>query len=803
MAKNFWAKFDRRHLTQQYLYFLLRHRLGVCILITLGTLFLGYQATHLRVHTDFFNLYPPGHPYIQLYQQYRQMFGTANVLQIVLEVKDGDIYTIDTIKKIDGLTRALIETKGVNPFQVTALTHPSVRNIAISTSGISTLPLVRKTPETQTELDVIRGLVYTAPGVRGVHVSLDGKAALITAGLWEEGTDFQYLWNRLIELRQTYEDANTQLYVTGYPMLYAWVEHYSPDIIRVIFLTGCVIAVLLWFYFRTIIGVLVPIFSGLLSALWAMGFAALFGFNIDPLVLVVFVLITARALSHSVQSMERYHEEYFRLGDRREAILSSYLSLFDPAFVSIAADALALLTLAVARIPVIQSLAYVSCFWILTISISVITLHPVLLTFIPPPQHDPKAGSRISDRFYEGMCRLLVWLSQENRRYLSVVALVLSFTLGIYLSHQLRVGTVSIGEAIMYSDHPYNVASRKVSEKFLGASQMVVVVEGKENDAIKNEDVLRSMEEFQYFMQQHGGAAGSISAISILKRVFRMFHEGDPNWEIIPSRRSDIGNVFFTASDQAGGKDAGRLFSEDYRNATVTLFYRDYSNLVAKNALEAAKEFIAANPQEHVTFRLAGGLIGLLAAVNEEIENSYRINLYLVLITVFILSYLTYWSVMGALIVMLPSLIAQPMTEAVMYLWGIDMNINSLPVAAVGIGIGIDYGYYVLSRIVEEYADVKDFDKANERALMTTGRAIFFTGTTLVASVALWIFFPMRFQAEMALLLSLILIFHVVGALIFIPAAVSLLKPRFGVLRGERLAQEALERDSATQPAHA
>ena len=315
----------------------------MCIFIALGTLFLGYQATQLRVHTDFFNLYPPGHPYIQLYQQYRQMFGTANVLQIVLEVKDGDIYTIEALKKIDGLTRALVETKGVNPFQVTSLTHPSVRNIAISSAGISALPLVRKVPESQRELDGIRELVYTAAGVRGVHVSMDGKAALITAGLWEEGTDFQYLWDRLGELRQQYEDANTKLYVSGYPMLYAWVEYYSPAILRVIFLTGVVICVLLWFYFRTIIGVLVPLFSGLLSALWAIGFAALFGFNIDPLVLVVFVLITARALSHSVQSMERYHEEYFRLGNRQEAILSSYLSLFDPAFVSIAADALALL----------------------------------------------------------------------------------------------------------------------------------------------------------------------------------------------------------------------------------------------------------------------------------------------------------------------------------------------------------------------------------------------------------------------------------------------------------------------------
>jgi len=275
-----------------------------------------------------------------------------------------------------------------------------------------------------------------------------------------------------------------------------------------------------------------------------------------------------------------------------------------------------------------------------------------------------------------------------------------------------------------------------------------------------------------------------------------MLHEGDPNWEILPSRQQDIDTNFFLMS---GSPELVRLLFDKYRGTSITLYYRDYSNAAAKHALAAAKEFIATHPQEAVTFRLAGGLIGILAAVNEEVENSYRLNLFLVLLTIFVLSYLTYWSVLGALIVMLPSLIAQPLTEAVMYLAGIDMNINSLPVAAVGIGIGIDYGYYVLSRIVEEYGQCRDFDEANQRALVTTGRAIFFTGTTLVASVILWVFFPMKFQAQMALLLALILAFHVVGALVFIPAAVSLLKPRFAMLRGERIAQEAVERDAAAQ----
>src|SRR5713101_3005888 len=245
MLSTLWTKLDRRHLTQQYLYFLLRHRFGVCVFILLGSLLFGYTAFRTRIHTDFFALYPPSHPYIKLYQEYRQMFGTANILQIVLEVKEGDIYTIDAIKKIDGITRYLMDTKGVNPFQVTSLTHPSVKNVVVTSGGISTLPLIMSLPDSEEALQVIREKVYRAPGVRGVHVSLDGKAALITAGLWEEGTDFNYLWRRISELKERYEDANTRLYVAGYPMmLYTWVHHYYPAILLIITLTGAVIVLL-------------------------------------------------------------------------------------------------------------------------------------------------------------------------------------------------------------------------------------------------------------------------------------------------------------------------------------------------------------------------------------------------------------------------------------------------------------------------------------------------------------------------------------------------------------------------------
>jgi predicted RND superfamily exporter protein len=225
----------------------------------------------------------------------------------------------------------------------------------------------------------------------------------------------------------------------------------------------------------------------------------------------------------------------------------------------------------------------------------------------------------------------------------------------------------------------------------------------------------------------------------------------------------------------------------NYTNATIAVFYKDYTHETIERSIARAKEYIAEHgaQTEHVRYRLAGGLIGILAAVNEEVEWSYRVNLVLILIVVFLLSYATYVSVIGALIVMLPSLVAQPLSEAVMYLFGIDMNINSLPVAAVGIGIGIDYGYYVLSRIVEELSTGVTFDVAIRRMFETTGKTVLFTGVSLTASIIFWVFFPMKFQADMALLLVLLLGFHLMGALMFIPPMVSLFKPRFAIKYAE------------------
>jgi predicted RND superfamily exporter protein len=775
---------------EKYLYFLLRYRVPVGIAIMVVTaLFVWFSVGHLRIFTNFFDLYPPNHPYIQVYTKYRNLFGTSNVLLMTVEASKGTIFDDpEIIQKVDRITVELLhDVPGVNGEQVISITHPKLKTTMATGAGLKTVPLTYpRLPRDAEDLEFFRRKIDTTEGVRGFFVSNDDRATQIVAGFWEEYLDLAGMWEQVQKIIEREEaDGKVKIYVSGPPVLFAYFQQALSTMWIFLLATGVAIVLLLFLYFRTVQGVVIPVFSGLMSAVWGLGFAGLCGFTMDPLVVVVFVLITARALSHSVQSMERYHEEYHRLGDKQAAIVKSYISLYAPAMVAIMSDGLAILTIAVASIPLMQKLAFVASFWIISIFFSVVTLHPIILSFVNPPVEHRREN--VFDRLAMASSGSLIRLAIGNWRWGMVALFAGTMLFASYFAHQLKTGDTSPGMALLYADHPYNVAAAKANAYFVGNSPLVIIAEGKKPGAIKDAEVLNRLDLFQRHMEQGENAGGSMTATTMLKTIFRVFHEGDPKWEMLPTRNDHVSQLFFmlTAGTRRGELD--RFFTPDYTNATITVFYREYDHETIKAAIARAKQYIAqhTSPDDPIRYRLAGGLFGILAAQIEEVDWSYRVNVPLIFSVVFLLSFLTYWSVAGAFIVLIPSIVAQPLSEAVMHLLGIDFNINSLPVAAIGIGIGIDYGYYVLSRIVEEYEITGDFDEANKRAIETTGEAIIFTGATISVSMVIWLFHPLKFEAEMAGLLMMLMAFHAIGALVFIPALVSLMRPKFALARAE------------------
>lgn len=305
----------------------------------------------------------------------------------------------------------------------------------------------------------------------------------------------------------------------------------------------------------------IPILSGGLSAIWGLGFGGLFGLSLDPLVLVIPLLISARAHSHSVQSMERYHEEYHKLGDKDAAIVKSYTEIYVPAMVSIVADGIAILTLIVARIPIIQKLAILCSFWIISLFVSVVTLHPIILAYVNPPKHQEEPEEKgFFSRGYDRFEAFLVWCSTGPRRGWMAAFLVVLLLFGFYCAQKVKPGDTSPGKALLYDDHPHNVAFDKVNEKFVGASQLIVIAEGKKPEALKDAQSLNSLDLFARHMKQSdetGAVVGTISATTMLKRIFRTFHEGDPKWETLPITSDHVGQLFFllTSNTSRGEMD--------------------------------------------------------------------------------------------------------------------------------------------------------------------------------------------------------------------------------------------------------
>lgn len=858
-----------------YLRLLLRYSGTVAIIVTIITLYFASALTGLRLHTEFFDFYPkfrtsvdafaacrekgedgtlscfgnsivnPGpDPYIQIYNDFREMFGSANVMSVILEVKNGDIYNPATLQKLDRITKHIINAKGVVPYQIASIAHPKVRSITTRAGALEIRELYYPgVPQTPEDAERVRFGVYSTRGVRGLYTAMDDTAAVVHAGFWEEELDFNFLYSHMMEMKTAEEDANHTIYITGFPWLYTSVLRYTTQVLLVFIATLASLSFLLYVYFRTWTGVWVPIFSGILSSIWGLGIAVLLGFNLDPLVLVIPVFLTARALSHSVQSMDRYHEEYYRTGNKETAIIDSYGHLFPPAIASIITDGIGLLVVAVAPIPLIQKVAIFASFWVVSIFISVVTLHPIILKAIdPPPQEHAhiKVGPIPMSRgalyvainvaivavlaalnvpipapeimggtstlrsgwflffclpticwfwyyYAETIYPAITWLTIQGsegwRRWAMVILTVVLFVVGAGMATKLKVGDMSPGSALLFPDHPYNIGWDKLNDNFLGASQLIVIADTKRPDGIKDSKPLQVIEEFTNYMIGAEGASDAVTIIDIVKRLARLYHDGDPRWGLIPNDPKEIGQLFYVFTNSSAPGDLNRFMDPSGRYATVLTLFRGYSHKIITDSIEYGRAFAKNNPSDEVEFKFAGGLFGILAAVNGAVESSYWTNIALIWIIVYICLYLTYGTFVGCAILMIPVVLSQIVAEALMVVMKIDLNVNSLPIAAAGAGVGVDYGIYHFSRMIDSYDEIGKLDEAVDHATATTGKAIIFTATTMIAGTIFWWFSALKFQAEMGFLLALLMAFNTFGGLVLVPAYVKVVRPRFFINR--------------------
>jgi predicted RND superfamily exporter protein len=760
--------------------FTLKYRWFSLAWLLVSTAFFAYHAFSVQMYSQFADLLPQAHPYIKAYNHFRPTFGGANIVSLSLEVTNGDIFNADTLRKIRYITEEVDKIDGVNHYQVASLAHVKIRNIVTTSGGLIVAKpvLPEEIPTDHKALNKLKESMFNNDIVYGKFVSTDGKSALILAGFNEERLDYGNIHRQITKIKNAVEDKNTVLFVAGEPMLKGWVWFYTGELAKIFAVTFLFIFGTLIFYFRRLYGVLLPILGAIAQAIWGLGFLGLLGYNLDPLVLVIPLLVSARAASHGVQMVERYFEELELTGDKHQAVRNSMRELFLPGGIGVLADAAGILVLAVATIPLIRKLAFFASFWGFSNIFTILMLIPLLLDVLPAPA---------SKEHYvpHWMVKLLhdvgEFCTSPRGRWTVFAITAVIVVAGLFEAARIPVGETEAGSPLLFYNSDFNKSARAINAKFAGSNQLVIYLEGTRGDALKDPQVLATLDELRHYMLEQPEAGGTRDLPTLVRSVNRLYHYDDPKWAVVPSDAAGVGNMTFMYEANAPVPGVILEYMDfQAKDGQFVVFYKDAKGSTIVEAMERAKIFIASHPLKDVKYVFAGGTIGTTAALNEEVAYSDKVSTILITLVVFLLVSFSYMSFVAGSMVLVTLVAAGVVSFLYIGLKGIGMNINTLPVTAVGMGIGVDYILYVVDRIKREYARLHDHDEAIKRAISTSGMAVTFTATTLVGGITPWVWMSnLRFSAEMAMLLGLLMLTHWLAAITLVPSIFSIIRPKF------------------------
>lgn len=755
----------------------------VLVLILLMTLIFGSALPRLKIYSDFADLLPQNHPYIKTYNEIKKNFGGANMIVMAIEVDHGTIFTNETLKMIYDATQGIDNLPSVSHDLISSLTHRSARKVYLSQDGsIVSQPYfdVTKPPLTAQQLDQLQKDVVANPLIYGLLVSPDLKSALIKAQLNEGNIDYSKTFSGLQKVRESVTKPGHKIYITGNPVLTGWVYTYLNQIVTILAWTVVLLATLLIVYFRRLYGVALPLLGIALSSIWGLGFMSMVGINLEPLSLPIPFLIAARATSHGVQLVVRYYEELAVTHNSKQAARNALDALFRPGSLAIIVDAIGIAVLVLGSAPFNYKLGVAAGFWGISVIFTVHFMVPLALTVLPQPKRMENENQGV--RNFLGAAMAKTGGTNRGARIILLVALLLGIG-GSYFVTKVQLGESEPGSPLLSRNHDYNVSTTAINNRFPGSEELHVIARTDQPHGIRQPQVLAAIERFQAYMLADPALGGTKALPGVIRVVNRLTHNDDPRWMQIPDNSDEIGGLMFAYLTSSPIPGALKEFVNPEENqADIVFYYKDHQAETIRRVAALAEEGITKIEKQvpGLHIELGGGIIGVTAAGNQALHADHMLIIPMVMLIAFVLVMAYYQSLHAGWLMVLPMMFATLLTYAYMGASNIGISVNTVPVIAVGVGVGIDYAVYFMDRIREEMVKVHNINQAVINAVATTGYAVSFTAATLIAGVVMWIFMSdLRFQSDAAILLSFMLAVNAIGAMLIVPAWCVVFKPHF------------------------
>lgn len=742
----------------------------ILVLFGLVTLFMATSVTNLRIDAGFSKLLPLKHEYMKTFTEYSKEFGGANRILIALMSRKGDIFTPEFFSTLEKATDEVFFIPGVDRAQVTSIFTPNVRFTEVVEDGIAGGNVVPADFQADAEgLDKVRRNILKA-GIVGRLVANDFSGAIISAQLLEidpnTGQKLNYIEvGQLLEeqIRGKYQSDAIDVHIIGFAKVISDIADGALRIVFFFLVAFVVTTLLVYIYTRSKLLTLIPITCSLIAVIWQLGLLPLLGYGIDPMGLLVPFLIFAIGVSHAVQMITANAAEVHNGADSMSAARASFRQLLVPGFIALASDTIGFITIQMIEIQVIQEMAITASLGVAVIILTNMILLPVLLSYV-------KTGRRYQRQidaqiqFLRPAWRLFERAAEPRPAIFIITISVILLGFGLWKGADIKTGDMHRGVPELRTDSRYNLDSEVITEHFsIGVDLISVIVETKADGCI-DYDIMNAIDRFAWHMQNVPGVQSVISLPGVAKRINAGWNEGSLKWRVLPRNPASMVQAVGYVPTSSG------LLNSDCSVMPVMVFTRDHKAETINTIVAEVKNYRAIHGNKDLNFRLATGNVGVMAATNEEVQAAqFPILLYVFGAVIFLCLY-EFRSPRAVLCIILPLALVSILAYALMSLLEIGLKVSTLPVVALGVGVGVDYGIYIFSRLRSYLDQGQTLQEAYLHTLAITGNGVVFTGVTLAIGVATWIFSPLKFQADMGILLTFMFLVNMLGAILLLPA---------------------------------
>lgn len=760
------------------------NRLFVLLFFAAVTIFLGYQASQVRPVTSFEKMIPVEHPYIvNMLEHQDDMANLGNSIRIAVAIEDGDIFTTEYMETLKRINDEVFFLPGVDRANLRSLWTPNVRWTEVTEYGFDGGPVAnRPAYMTEEDLEELRVNILKS-GEIGRLVANNFKSSIIEVPLQEtypnpenqselvalDYGDFSRQLEEKIRSEFQGENPNISVHIVGFAKKVGDLIEGIEKVVMFFGIALLITFVLLLIFTRCLKSSITTLACSMIAVIWQLGLLHTLGFGLDPYSILVPFLVFAIGISHGVQIINAMAIEYVGAGDSYSAARRAFRSLYVPGIVALVSDGVGFVTLLLIEIAVIRELGIAASVGVGVIILTNLVLLPILMSYIG-------IGKRAIERNQklvaspQKMWRVISGFASPVVAPISVVLAVIAFAFGLYYGQFVEIGDLDPGAPELRADSRYNLDNDFIIRNYSTSSDVLVVMVSTPPEMCSAYETMEAIDQLEWRMSNLPGVQSAVSLVSVAKQVIMGNNEGNLKWQALSRNQDNLNTAISRAPDG--------MFNASCSLAPVMIFLNDHKADTLTRATQAVEEFAEEYNTENLTFKLAAGNAGIEAATNIVIEKSQTKILITIYAVVILMCLLAFRSIRAVLCIVIPLALTSVLANALMAFLGIGVKVATLPVIALGVGIGVDYGIYIYSRLETYLRQGMPLQEAYFETLKTTGKAVTFTGFTLAIGVATWIFSAIKFQADMGILLTFMFLWNMFGALWLLPAlARFLLRP--------------------------